>query len=228
MRAQVTAANLMTSGSLAAAFVALLLASEGHLIGGLIAVAVAAVLDSIDGPLARRTSPDGGFGGQLDTVADHAAFGLAPAFMLYQGTLDAVPVAGFGACLIFVLAGAWRLARFASDEDDRGSFVGLPLPPAGLVVAAAGAFTLAPGLALVLALVISVTMISVVPFPTFLGIRKLVRPRRGRLSPVPPRGDHRLHRGPTGQRARPRRDDGHRQPEGREDERVGAPALARE
>lgn len=180
MRAHVTAANLVTTGSLGAAFVALVLASEGRLVGALVAVAVAAVLDSIDGPLARRTLADSGFGAHLETVVDHAAFGLVPAFMLYEATLDAVPVAGFGACLIFVLAAAWRLARFASAEDDRHSFVGLPLPPAGLLVAAVATFTLAPGLALVLVLVLSVMMTSVLPFPTFLGLWNLVRPDRGR------------------------------------------------
>jgi len=226
MRAQVSAANLMTTGSLAAAFVALVLTSGGRLVGALVAIAVAAVLDSIDGPLARRAPADGGFGGQLDTVADHAAFGLAPAFMLYQATLDALPVAGLGACLVFVLAGAWRLARFAAAEEDRHSFVGLPLPPGGLLIAGAATFTLAPGLALVLVLVVSVTMISVLPFPTFVGIWKAVRSGRGRRSHL--RGDRRLDGGRAGQGPRPRRDDGQGQPEARDDERVGAPAFARE
>ncbi len=107
MRSHVNAANLITTGSIAAAFAALLLASDGRLGAALIAVAVAAVLDSIDGPIARRTSSGGPFGGQLDLIADHAAFAVAPAFMLHQATLHEVPLGGAAACLVFVLAGAW-------------------------------------------------------------------------------------------------------------------------
>ncbi len=226
MRAQVSAANLMTTGSLAAAFVAVVLAAEGRLVGALAAVVAAAILDSLDGPLARRACAEGGFGSQLDSLADHAAFALAPAFMLYQATLKMVPVAGLGASLIFVLAAAWRLARFSSAEDDRRSFVGLPLPPAGLVVAAAAAFTLAPGLALVLILLLSGTMISALRFPTFLAIWNGVRFDRRRRSPLP--GDRRLDGVRPRQRPGSRRDDGQRHPQEREDERVGAPVLARE
>lgn len=227
MRAHVTAANLVTTASLAAAFAALVLAAEGRLAGALVAVTVAAILDSIDGPLARRASAQSCFGGQLDTVADHAAFALAPALMLHQATLNAVPVAGFAACLVFVLAGAWRLARFASAEHDRHAFVGLPLPPAGLLVAAAATFTLAPDLALVLLLVLSLTMTSVLRFPTFERIWKFARSDRGRRSSALG-GERRLDGPRTAQRSRPHREEGQRQHETRDDERVEAPALARE
>jgi len=226
MRTHVNPANLCTTGSVAAAFLALVLAAEGRLGGALIAVGVAAVLDSIDGPIARRTTPGGPFGAHLDLLADHAAFAMAPAFVLHQATLGFVPVWGSAACLLFVLAGAWRLARFGVAEDDRFAFTGLPLPPAGLIAAAAGALELAPVVAFPLVLALSLTMVSAIPFPTFSAIGALVRPS-GPARSVTAR-DRRFDRGRVGQQAGRARDDGQRYPEPHEDERIGAPALARE
>lgn len=227
MKGQLTLANVVTTGSLVAGFAALMLAGDGRMGAALALVAVAAVLDSIDGPIARRATTGRVFGGHLDALADHAAFGVAPAFMLHESALHTVPVAGPAACLAFVVAGAWRLARFGSAVDDRLRFAGLPLPPAGLIAAIAAAISLAPALALVLVVVLAATMVSEVPFPTFAGIASLLRPAR----PVPsgvPRHHRRFDRARARQGARRRRHDGQRHPKADEDERVGAPALARE
>ena len=221
MRGHLNVANGLTMASLACAFATLVLAAEGRILLALAAVAAAAVLDSIDGPLARRAGGTGAFGSQLDSLADHAAFGVAPAFMLHVAVLHAVPVAGPAATLAFVLAGGWRLARFSADEDDRLRFVGLPLPPSGLVLAAAAALEVAPGLALALVVVVGALMVSTMPFPTFAGLWRL-RPSGVRG------GDRRLDGGRAGQRARAGGDDGHRHPEPHEDERIGAPLFARE
>ncbi|HEX8103193.1 MAG TPA: CDP-alcohol phosphatidyltransferase family protein [Solirubrobacteraceae bacterium] len=230
MRRQVNLANLITSGSLAAAFLALVAAAEGRIGLALIAVGVAAVLDSIDGPIARRMPPDGGFGAELDSLADHAAFGMAPAVMLYQATLHDLPGLGPAACLLYVLAGAWRLARFSALADDRHRFVGLPLPPAGLILGGAATAGLPAALVLVLLLAVATLMIGALPFPTFAGIARMLRPaaRADASGGLRGRGDRRLHRRRARQRPRGRRHDGQRHPEAGDDERVGAPALARE
>lgn len=229
MKGRANLANLITTGSLAAAFAALVLAADGHIGWALLAVAVAAVLDSIDGPIARRMPPDGGFGGQLDSLADHAAFGMAPAVMIHQATLEDVPVAGPAMCLLFVLAGAWRLARFSATADDRLRFVGLPLPPSGLIAGAAAALALPAGLAIALLLALTLLMVSTAPFPTFAGMGRLLRPARAaRASSASLAGDRRLDRRRARQRPRRHRHDGQRHPEPRDDERVGTPALARE
>jgi CDP-diacylglycerol--serine O-phosphatidyltransferase len=173
-------ANLITSGSLAAGFLAVMLAAEGRLNGAAVLVGGAAVLDAVDGPVARRTSVSKRFGCNLDSLADLVAFGVAPALMLHRGVLHAVPVLGAGACLAFLLAGAWRLARFPLVED-RHRFVGMPIPPAGVIAAAAA--TLAPptALTLVLTLVLALLMVSAIPFPTLFTLRRLAR-RRGRAA----------------------------------------------
>ena len=165
MRPFVNAANLITSGTLAAGFAAVLLAADGRLHVAAVAVTAAAVLDAVDGPVARRTSISERFGGNLDSLADLVAFGVAPALMLHRGVLDAVPVVGTAACLAFLLAGAWRLARFPLVED-RDRFVGMPIPPAGLIAAGAAALALPAVLAVTVALLLALLMVSAISFPT--------------------------------------------------------------
>jgi CDP-diacylglycerol--serine O-phosphatidyltransferase len=174
VREFVNAANVITTGCLSAGFVALMLAADGKLGPAVAAVAVAAVLDSIDGIVARRLSICGPFGCQLDSLADLVAFGAAPALMLHHGVLHGVPVVGPGACMAFVLAGAWRLARFPLVAD-RERFVGLPIPPAGLIAAAAA--VAAPALlGVAVTFALALLMVSATPFPTLAG---LVRRARG-------------------------------------------------
>lgn len=218
MRQFVNAANLITTGSLAAGVLAVMLAGNGRLGWALAAVGVAAVLDSVDGYVARRTSVCGPFGSHLDSLADLAAFGMAPALILYHGVLQTLPVLGAGACVGFVVAGAWRLARFPLIEDRR-HFIGLPIPPAGLI-AAAGALVLPAGVAVVVCLALTGLMISSFTVPTLAELgRLLVHPR------TVVRGDRAPDGAGSGQSAGSDRDDGERGHEARDDERIRAPAL---
>lgn len=182
-RSFVNGANLMTAASLAAGFVALMLASRGELVWAAAAVGVAAVLDSLDGLLARRLSVCGPFGCQLDSLADMVAFGAAPALMLALGVFDGIPLVGVPVCIAFVLCGAWRLARFPLIAESH-RFLGLPIPPAGVIAAVLAALTPPAGLALAVTLVLTALMVSEVPFPTFrrLGQRRsLPRPHPRRF-----------------------------------------------
>ena len=183
MREHLNPANLITSASLSAGSLALVLAADGHVIAAAVAVAIAALLDSFDGIVARRLESCGRFGCQLDSLSDLVAFGVAPALMLHESTVHAVPVLGIAACLAFVLAGAWRLARFSLVQD-KDHFVGLPIPVAGLIVAATAALTLPAALALALTLALALLMVSAIRFPTLLTVTRrfseaeLPRPRR--------------------------------------------------
>jgi CDP-diacylglycerol--serine O-phosphatidyltransferase len=172
--------NLLTSASLAAGFVALILAGQGDIGWAAGAVAVAAALDSLDGLLARRLRSSGGFGSQLDSLADVVSFGVAPALMLHLAVLQTVPVAGVAACLGFVLCGAWRLARFPLVEEPH-RFIGLPIPPAGVVAAFVAAAVPSAGLALGVTVVLAVLMVGVIPFPTLLSIGRVLRRPRHRV-----------------------------------------------
>jgi CDP-diacylglycerol--serine O-phosphatidyltransferase len=161
----VTPANALTTGSLVAGFVALVFAAEGRLALAAILIGVAATCDALDGLVARRTKTECMFGGRLDSLADLVSFGAAPAMMLYTGDLRALPVLGLAACVAFFVCGAWRLARFPLVEN-RDHFVGLAIPPAG-VIAMVLALSAAPDLAVaVIATVLALLMISTIPFPT--------------------------------------------------------------
>ena len=97
MKEYLSPANLITSGSLVAGFLALILAAQGEFAWAAGCVGVAAVLDSVDGLVARRSLADSEFGAQLDSLADLVSFGVAPAITVYFSVLEAVPVAGIGA-----------------------------------------------------------------------------------------------------------------------------------
>jgi CDP-diacylglycerol--serine O-phosphatidyltransferase len=175
---RVNAANAITSASLACGFGALVLAADGHLVWAAVAVVVAAVLDLFDGMVARRLDVCGRFGSELDSLADLVAFGVAPAFMLLEGPVRDAPALGVPACMAFVLAGAWRLARFSSVQR-LDHFVGVPIPAAGLVLGV-GALALPVGLALGLPVVLALLMVSTIPFPKPLTLARLGTPRRRR------------------------------------------------
>ncbi len=226
MRQFFNLANIVTSASLAAGVVALMLVSDGRLGAAFAAVAVAAVLDSVDGYLARRSRNCGPFGSQLDSLADLVAFGVAPALLLHKGPLGDVQVLGAAVCVAFVLAGAWRLARFAVLEDSH-RFTGLPIPPSGLVASAVAVLALPPGLAVGVTLTLVLLMVSEIPVPTLVALADLVRGRRRvtlRLVGVDDGADGAR----AGQGPRPGRDHDERGDEARDDERIRAPALARE
>ncbi len=182
MREWVNAANCITSANLAAGFLAVLLATDGQLVAAGALVAVAAGLDSIDGVIARRLNLAGRFGCNLDSLADMVSFGVAPAIMLLSGSLADLRVLGGAACLGFVLAGAWRLARYPLVAHNP-HWVGLPIPAAGVITATAAALVLPPVPVLGLTLTVAVLMISTLPFPTLPMLTRLTRRRANRSSP---------------------------------------------
>lgn len=175
MTGSLTGANLITSGNLATGFLALVLAEQGEYSWAAGCVGVAAVFDSIDGLVARRSDTECELGSQLDSLADLVSFGVVPAFVIYLSALHSLPVAGIGACLAFVLCGGWRLARFQTGEQTRRHFVGLPIPVAGVVAAALATWTPPRGLVLAIVLALSLLMVSRLSFPT---LAELVRPDR--------------------------------------------------
>ena len=173
MREHVRLANLVTSVSFVAGFVALVLTSSQLAVATAL-VLLAALLDGVDGALARRAGGDRTFGAQLDSLADLLCFCVVPAFALHQVAPSAVAVGGVlvGCCV--VLAGAWRLSRFPLVQV-QGHFVGLPTPAAGVVLMVLALATPA-GVALAGALVLSALMVSSLRFPTVLAAAASVRP----------------------------------------------------
>lgn len=111
---------------------------------GSVCIAIAAVVDFLDGFVARLFKATSEMGAQLDSLADVVSFGVAPGLIFYQllrisfiGTPDGLDVSVWALlpALIFPCAGAYRLARFNVDKSQAYGFKGVPIPAAGLVVA---------------------------------------------------------------------------------------------
>ncbi len=127
--------NLVTLLALCIGLTAIRFAADGQFETAVIAVAAAAILDGLDGRLARALRGTSRFGAELDSLADFVDFGVAPALILYLWGLHEIKSFGWFAALVFAIAAALRLARFnvTSDEPDRPPwqacfFTGMPAP----------------------------------------------------------------------------------------------------
>ena len=98
---RVLAPNLVTLLSLCAGLTAIRLAIEGRLEWALGAIVFAAILDGVDGRLARYLKGQSRFGAELDSLADFVNFGVVPGLILYFWGLQAHGSAGWIACLVF-------------------------------------------------------------------------------------------------------------------------------
>lgn len=111
---------------------------------GCICIGIAAIIDFLDGFVARLFNATSEMGKQLDSLADIVSFGVAPGMILFQllrisfagqdNGLD-VSIAWLLPAFIFPAAGAYRLARFNIDSSQQYGFKGVPIPAAGLMVA---------------------------------------------------------------------------------------------
>lgn len=104
--------NLITTASLFTGFLAIIWAAEGKIEESAIGILFSALMDGLDGKIARWTNSSSEFGLQYDSLADMAAFGVAPAFMVYQWNLEQFGHMGVAVSFLFATCGALRLARF--------------------------------------------------------------------------------------------------------------------
>ena len=133
--------NLVTLLALCLGLTAIRFAAEGQFERAVYAILAAAVLDGVDGRLARALKGTSRFGAELDSLADFVDFGVAPALLLYFWTLSEVKSFGWFAAMVFAIACALRLARFnvALDDPDKPAwmsqfFTGMPAPAGAIVV----------------------------------------------------------------------------------------------
>jgi len=128
--------NFLTLCGLGAGMLAIQKAVLADWDAAVLLIVFAAVIDTMDGALARLLRATSKFGAELDSLADFLSFGVAPGMVIYLWALnDAGPV-GWIACMVFAMACALRLARFnsLSGEDDprpewaRKFFMGVPAP----------------------------------------------------------------------------------------------------
>ena len=136
--------NLFTTGGLFGGFFAIIAASQGRFEAACVAIFVAAVLDGIDGRVARLTNTQSEFGVQYDSLADLVSFGMAPALVMYHWALASMKLdsvmlgkVGWLAAFLYAACAALRLARFNSQvgQVDKRWFIGLASPAAAGLMA---------------------------------------------------------------------------------------------
>ncbi len=110
--------NVITLLAICAGLTAIRLSIEGRNELALAAIVFAAVLDGIDGRVARMIKGQSRFGAELDSLADFVNFGVAPALILYFWQLHDLNNVGWIAAMIFAISGGLRLARFNATMDD--------------------------------------------------------------------------------------------------------------
>jgi len=105
----------------------------------IIAIIVAAIIDGLDGRIARLIHATSKVGKELDSLTDVISFGVAPAFIMYFWKLNELGRIGWLICLIYVVCVALRLARFNVNSGQEPSwrdnfFEGVPSPAGGVIV----------------------------------------------------------------------------------------------
>lgn len=134
--------NLFTTGAMFAGFYAILASIGGQFEDAAIAVFIAALLDGMDGRVARLTGTQSEFGVQYDSLSDLVSFGLAPALVMYTWSLSTLhefgPLwgkLGWAAAFVYAACAALRLARFNTQVGvaDKRYFQGLASPAAAAV-----------------------------------------------------------------------------------------------
>jgi CDP-diacylglycerol--serine O-phosphatidyltransferase len=155
--------SLFTTGNIAAGYYAITQSIQGsaaepwHFDRAALAIGVAALLDGVDGYIARLTHTTSDFGRELDSLADVITFGVAPSLLGYIWGFRMLPLtvyprlrenvahAGVFVCFLFLICGATRLARFniSTNPQPRNPgkpgkkfFVGMPIPAGAGVIAA--------------------------------------------------------------------------------------------
>jgi CDP-diacylglycerol--serine O-phosphatidyltransferase len=128
--------NAISLAALFAAFYAIVMAMNGRFESAVFGIFASAVLDSLDGRVARMTNSQSAFGEQMDSLCDMVSFGAAPALIVYEWALRDLGRWGWLPAFVYIAGAALRLARFNTNIGvvDRRYFQGLPSPAAAALV----------------------------------------------------------------------------------------------
>ncbi len=127
---------MFTMGNVVCGFISILSSFEGHVTTACWFVVLAAFLDALDGKVARLSGGTSQFGVELDSLADFLSFGVAPAVIVYAIKLADLGKWGWIISIVYIMAAAYRLARYnvMADVDEKKDFVGLPVPAAAVTL----------------------------------------------------------------------------------------------
>jgi CDP-diacylglycerol---serine O-phosphatidyltransferase len=129
--------NFMTIAALCAGLTAVRFAVDGRFGMAVALIIAAAVLDGLDGRMARLLKSQSDMGAELDSLCDLVNFGVAPALITYLWAFQGMRSEGWIACLVYTVACLLRLARFnisnRQPDNDSNSFQGVPSPAGALL-----------------------------------------------------------------------------------------------
>jgi CDP-diacylglycerol--serine O-phosphatidyltransferase len=128
--------NAITLAALFCGFYGIVMAMGGRFEAAAVAIFFAAVLDSLDGRVARMTNAQSAFGEQMDSLCDMVSFGAAPAIIMYTWALNSLGKLGWIPAFAYMACAALRLARFNVNIGvvDKRFFQGMPSPAAAAMV----------------------------------------------------------------------------------------------
>ena len=137
--ARVILPNMLTLIGVCIGLSSIRFALDGKFEFAIIAIMFAALIDGLDGRIARLIKGTSKVGKELDSLTDMISFGVAPAFIMYFWKLNELGRFGWLVCLIYVICVALRLARFNVNTGGEPSwrdnfFEGVPSPAGGILV----------------------------------------------------------------------------------------------
>ena len=154
----------------------------------IVAIIFAALIDGLDGRIARLIKATSKVGKELDSLTDVISFGVAPSFVMYFWLLNNLGKFGWLLCLIYVVCVTLRLARFNVNSNEEPSwkdnfFEGVPSPAGGILVLMPLIFSLSEFDFLIISynilvpvFFISVSFLLISKFPTY-SLKKIIIPR---------------------------------------------------
>ena len=180
--------NMLTLIGVCIGLTSIRFALDGRYEFAIIAIIFAALIDGLDGRIARLIKGTSKVGKELDSLTDMISFGVAPAFIMYFWKLNTLERFGWLLCLVYVICVALRLARFNINSNQESSwrdnfFEGVPSPAGGilvlipLILSLSGFdFLIISYNILVPVFFISVSFLLISKFPTY-SLKKIIIPR---------------------------------------------------
>jgi CDP-diacylglycerol---serine O-phosphatidyltransferase len=173
--------NIFTLGNSFFGFCSIIFAAREAWVPAAFCIFLGALMDALDGQVARWVRSSSEFGLQLDSLSDAITFCLAPAFLIYCWQLKRLGIIGMVICGIFLAFGLLRLAKFNITHNEQAhSFIGVPTPFAACFIASfvlnvyalsfKSFFSLA-SLAFAM-IVLSGLMVCAIRIPTFKHVKK--------------------------------------------------------
>lgn len=159
--------NVFTLANLSLGMIAIMMTFNGHYLLACIMILFSCILDRYDGKIARKFNVSSAIGKELDSLADLVSFGVAPAIITWQVSFAELGIIGYILVLLFLISGAYRLARF--NTLSLNIFLGVPITVAGALLIFNDIYSIRYGthlyLSAILLILLSFLMVSKIRVP---------------------------------------------------------------